>query len=52
VITSARRGARGFGYDPVFEVDGRTLAELSEVEKNEFSHRGRAIRALVETLGL
>jgi XTP/dITP diphosphohydrolase len=52
VITSARRGAGGFGYDPVFEVDGRTLAELSEVEKNEFSHRGRAIRALVETLGL
>jgi len=52
VITSARRGVGGFGYDPVFEVNGRTLAELSEVEKNELSHRGRAIRALVETLGL
>lgn len=52
VITSARRGVGGFGYDPVFEVNGRTLAELTEVEKNELSHRGRAIRALVETLGL
>ena len=52
VITTARRGDGGFGYDPVFEVNGRTLAELSEVEKNELSHRGRAIRALVESLGL
>lgn len=50
-ITDAPRGERGFGYDPVFEVDGRTLAEMSLGEKNELSHRARAIRALVEELG-
>jgi XTP/dITP diphosphohydrolase len=50
-ITDAPRGERGFGYDPVFEVDGRTLAEMSLDEKNELSHRARAIRALVEELG-
>jgi len=50
-ISDAPRGERGFGYDPVFEVDGRTLAEMSLDEKNELSHRARAIRALVEELG-
>ena len=50
-ITDAPRGERGFGYDPVFEVDGRTLAEMSLDEKNELSHRALAIRALVEELG-
>lgn len=50
-ISDAPRGKRGFGYDPVFEVDGRTLAEMSLDEKNELSHRARAIRALVEELG-
>jgi XTP/dITP diphosphohydrolase len=51
-ITEARRGASGFGYDPVFEVAGlgRTLAELDEVEKNAISHRGRAVRALARLL--
>lgn len=38
----APRGDGGFGYDPIFEVDGRTLAERSTTEKNELSHRGRA----------
>jgi XTP/dITP diphosphohydrolase len=44
------RGERGFGYDPVFlpdaRLDGRTMAELSDVEKDAISHRGRAARSL------
>ncbi|MFV2074246.1 MAG: RdgB/HAM1 family non-canonical purine NTP pyrophosphatase [Thermoanaerobaculales bacterium] len=52
VITEAKRGSRGFGYDPVFEVKGRTLAEMTADEKNELSHRARAIRALGGSLGL
>jgi len=50
VITFDRRGVQGFGYDPVFEIDGRTLAEMSLAEKNRSSHRARALRALAETL--
>jgi XTP/dITP diphosphohydrolase len=48
-IARAPRGSGGFGYDPLFIVDelqGRTLAELSEAEKNSMSHRARAARAL------
>ena len=45
-ITTAERGAGGFGYDPIFEVEGRTLAEMGEEEKNRISHRARALRAL------
>ena len=52
VITKSRRGSSGFGYDPVFEVEGRTLAEMTPEEKNQLSHRARAIRELGETLGL
>ncbi len=48
------RGTGGFGYDPAFrpeEVgDGRTMAELSEAEKDAISHRGRAVRALIAWL--
>jgi XTP/dITP diphosphohydrolase len=47
------RGAGGFGYDPLFvpdEGDGRTMAELSDEEKDAISHRGRAARALLEWL--
>ncbi|MCI0543429.1 MAG: non-canonical purine NTP pyrophosphatase, partial [Actinobacteria bacterium] len=51
-IAESRRGLGGFGYDPVFEIDGRTLAEMSDEEKNQVSHRANALRALVETLGL
>ncbi|MGB9902230.1 XTP/dITP diphosphatase [Methanothrix sp.] len=40
------RGAGGFGYDPIFEVDGRTLAEMDLEEKNMISHRGRSMKAL------
>ncbi len=49
-IIDTPRGDSGFGYDPVFEVDGRTLAELSDGEKNAISHRARALRALAEKL--
>jgi XTP/dITP diphosphohydrolase len=45
-----RRGARGFGYDPVFVpddgLDELTMAQLSEEQKDAISHRGRAARAL------
>ncbi len=45
-------GTRGFGYDPVFVPDGdrRTMAELTDDEKDAISHRGRAARALLEWL--
>jgi XTP/dITP diphosphohydrolase len=51
-ITTGRRGAGGFGYDPVFEVAGtsRTLAELPFAEKNALSHRARAIAELARKL--
>lgn len=51
-ISRSRRGSGGFGYDPVFDVDGRTLAEIGTEEKNEISHRARALRALAEALAL
>ncbi len=46
VITDAPRGEHGFGYDPLFLLPhmGRTTAELTPAEKNEISHRGRALR--------
>jgi XTP/dITP diphosphohydrolase len=45
------RGARGFGYDPVFEIaPGTSMAELSASEKNAISHRARALRALLPAL--
>ncbi len=51
-ITSARRGTNGFGYDPVFFDPrlGQTAAELSIADKNRVSHRGAALRQLVESL--
>lgn len=44
-VTTAPRGSEGFGYDPIFAVGGRTLAELPLAEKNRFSHRARALTA-------
>lgn len=44
-IPSAPRGFNGFGYDPIFEVGSRTLAELSIEEKSRMSHRARALTA-------
>lgn len=47
-ITRTPRGSGGFGYDPLFLVDGKdkTMAELTEAEKNAISHRGRAMGKL------
>jgi XTP/dITP diphosphohydrolase len=42
------RGDGGFGYDPIFEHDGRTLAEMGPAEKNAISHRGRALAKFAE----
>jgi XTP/dITP diphosphohydrolase len=53
VLIAAPRGAGGFGYDPIFEVDpGVTAAELPAAEKNRRSHRGQALRMMVEQLQL
>jgi XTP/dITP diphosphohydrolase len=60
-MAAERRGSGGFGYDPVFLPEeegapggedgrGRTMAELSDAEKDAISHRGRAVRAFVEWL--
>jgi XTP/dITP diphosphohydrolase len=50
----APRGAGGFGYDPIFlphdNGQNRTMAELTDSEKDAISHRGRAVRALVRWL--
>jgi XTP/dITP diphosphohydrolase len=47
-ITRTPRGSGGFGYDPLFLVDGtdKTMAELPELEKNRISHRARAAEKL------
>jgi XTP/dITP diphosphohydrolase len=54
-VAAEPRGDGGFGYDPLFVPDdgpgdGRTMAELSDAEKDAISHRGRAARALQEWL--
>ncbi|WP_136415523.1 RdgB/HAM1 family non-canonical purine NTP pyrophosphatase [Herbaspirillum sp. ST 5-3] len=51
-IIGTPRGQGGFGYDPHFLLPalGKTAAELSAEEKNRLSHRGQALRALVEKL--
>jgi XTP/dITP diphosphohydrolase len=49
-ITTKRRGDGGFGYDPVFQVGSRTLAEIPTEEKNRISHRAIALRELVAVL--
>ncbi len=47
-ITAQKKGQGGFGYDPIFHYPplGKTFAELSPVEKNAVSHRGRALEKL------
>ncbi len=51
-ITEDWRGERGFGYDPIFVPDGesRTVAEMTDEEKNAISHRAEALRLLLEKL--
>lgn len=51
VIGTEERGERGFGYDPLFIVDsGKTVAELTDEEKDAISHRGNALRAFRDAL--
>ena len=50
-IADERRGTGGFGYDPVFLIDGEmTTAELPEEEKDRLSHRGKAVAAATRRL--
>ncbi|GAA3970426.1 non-canonical purine NTP diphosphatase [Mucilaginibacter dorajii] len=51
-IRTASSGTDGFGYDPIFEPDGYdiTFAEMSMAEKNQISHRGRAMEKLIAFL--
>ncbi|QLH80117.1 non-canonical purine NTP pyrophosphatase [Halosimplex pelagicum] len=46
----APRGDGGFGYDPIFEYDDRTFAEMDPDEKNAVSHRGRALAKFADWL--
>lgn len=51
-ITTTPTGDHGFGYDPIFQPDGatKTFAEMTMHEKNQWSHRARAIHLLVDFL--
>ena len=51
-IIPEERGEQGFGYDPMFllEAQGKTMAELTMAEKNELSHRARAVKAAIPVL--
>ena len=52
VIARTAAGAGGFGYDPIFFVpsEGKTAAELTREEKIAISHRGQALKLLLEAL--
>jgi XTP/dITP diphosphohydrolase len=52
VLTEGPRGTNGFGYDPIFLFPelGRTYAELTNLEKNLYSHRGQALRSMLGLL--
>lgn len=45
-----KKGESGFGYDPLFMVDGKSFAEMSAEEKDKLSHRGKALNLLSEQL--
>jgi XTP/dITP diphosphohydrolase len=51
-LIRAPRGDGGFGYDPIFVADGRSVtnAELTAADKDEISHRGRAFRAIAPSV--
>ncbi len=50
IIGTEEKGENGFGYDPVFYCDGKSLAEMTDDEKNSISHRGNALRLMREYL--
>ncbi|MED5317180.1 MAG: RdgB/HAM1 family non-canonical purine NTP pyrophosphatase [Candidatus Neomarinimicrobiota bacterium] len=52
LITREQRGAGGFGYDPIFEAadTGKTFSEMSAAQKNEISHRARALQKMQKKL--
>lgn len=50
LVAEEARGTGGFGYDPIFLVDGRTTAEMDEAEKDAISHRGQAVSAAMPRL--
>ncbi|PHP45278.1 non-canonical purine NTP pyrophosphatase, RdgB/HAM1 family [Methanosarcinales archaeon ex4572_44] len=50
VVSDCERGTNGFGFDPIFEVGGRTLGEMLPGEKNLISHRALALRKFVDWL--
>ena len=55
IVKLERRGSNGFGYDPMFWITNpeggmRTMAELNKDEKNEISHRGKALRNIKKIL--
>ncbi|WP_321420616.1 XTP/dITP diphosphatase [uncultured Methanomethylovorans sp.] len=50
IISFEERGTGGFGYDPIFEYNGRTFAEMGDEEKNTLSHRRRALDKFFEWL--
>ncbi|KKI92275.1 nucleoside-triphosphate diphosphatase [Bacillus sp. SA1-12] len=51
-ISMERQGENGFGYDPIFIVEGlnKTMASISKEEKNRISHRAEAIKKIVEVI--
>jgi XTP/dITP diphosphohydrolase len=51
-IISEKRGENGFGYDPIFipENESKTFAEMNLSEKNQFSHRARALEKMIHFL--
>ena len=53
-ITEKKSGAKGFGYDPIFKPKGYnlTFSEMTLEEKNKISHRGQAVKKLVNYLNL
>lgn len=50
LIAYEERGTGGFGYDPIFEYNGRTFGEIGDEEKNKVSHRRRALEKFLEWL--
>jgi len=50
IVKTNPSGTNGFGYDPYFYIDNRSIADMSDEEKNKISHRGKAARGLVNNI--